>query len=184
MPDFAIITSSKRIGFADDDELDDIIEKFKNYDKTSTMLITGMPGIGKTTIVSWIAQEYETDDKVLILRFRDWRVKELNEGLLNAICNKLCCEKEDLEKRVLLLDGFDEIKCLDEGSCILSDFFNDIKDLEDFKCIVTSRPAYIDTIKHFHNIIKLQEFNITKVGVFYTKITGERLCEKKKIESW
>ena len=85
MPDFETYKSIKRIGFSSDDTLDKIIEKFIKYDKTSIMLITGVPGIGKSSITSWIANEYKDNDGVIILRFRDWESEELENGLLKAI---------------------------------------------------------------------------------------------------
>jgi len=81
-PDYRIYKDIKEIGFSEDDTLDKIIEKFIRYNKTSTMLITGVPGIGKSTITSWIANEYKDDNRVIILRFRDWESEELEKGLL------------------------------------------------------------------------------------------------------
>lgn len=113
MPDFEMHKSINRIGFSSDDTLDKIIEKFIKYDKTSIMLITGVPGIGKSSITSWIANEYKDYEGVIILRFRDWESEELENGLLKAICNTLGCKKNDLEAKSLILDGFDEIKALE-----------------------------------------------------------------------
>ena len=107
IPDFVMHNSIKRIGFSDEDTMEQILEKFIQYTRTSTMLITGVPGMGKTTITSWLANKYETDDNIVILRFRDWEREELNQGLLKAIIKILECKKKDLENRVLILDeGF------------------------------------------------------------------------------
>lgn len=113
MPDFKMHRSVERIGFSSDDTLDKIIEKFVKYNKTSTMLITGVPGIGKSSITSCIANEYKDNDDIMILRFRDWESEELENGLLKAICKTLNCEKRDLENKIIVLDGFDEMKTLD-----------------------------------------------------------------------
>ena len=137
MPDFETYKSIKRIGFSSDDTLDKIIEKFIKYDKTSIMLITGVPGIGKSSITSWIANEYKDNDGVIILRFRDWESEELENGLLKAICNTLDCKKNDLEAKSLILDGFDEIKALEIKDNLFNAFENDINDFENFKCIIT-----------------------------------------------
>lgn len=182
MPDFEMHKSIKRIGFSSDDSFDKVIDKFISYDKTSTMLITGVPGIGKSTITSWIANMYEDDESVIILKFRDLNKKEIEEGILYAICNKLSCESEDIENKVIVLDGFDEIKVLDIRNKLLHNFFDDIKDFINFKCIITSRPAYIE-IKHFQNVLEIQEFDIKKVEIFYEIITGNVLDNRKKIES-
>lgn len=156
---------------SDENALDEVIEKFVNYEKTSTMLITGVPGMGKTSIVSWLAHKYETDDNLIILRFRDWDSEELYSGLLKAICNTLKCKRKDLNERFLVLDGFDEMKSLDRREDILSDFLNSIKDLEKSKIIITSRPTYITTF-NFDNNIELLPFSAKKIQRFYKKITG------------
>lgn len=182
MPDYVVYQSINRIGFSKEDTLDKIIEKFVNYGKTSTMLITGVPGIGKSTIISWIANQYRDDDKVIIVRFRDWIREELEKGLLNAIYKTLECKKKDLEEKILVLDGFDEMKALDVRDHLLNSFFTTIKDCENFKCIITSRPAYINP-SHFQNVIELKKFNIDKVDFFYRKIKGSSLTERDKTES-
>lgn len=182
MPDYKMYTSIKRIGFSSDDTLEQIIEKFIKYDKSSTMLITGVPGIGKSSIVSKIANVYQDNDKVIILRFRDWENEELHNGLIKAICNTLNCKKKDLEDKILIIDGFDELKLLNKRKHLLDLFIDSIKDLEIFKCIFTSRPAYIEP-SYFQNVIELQEFDIDKVESFYKEITGKLLKKKKSIES-
>ena len=124
MPDYRRHQSVERIDFSDEDILDKIIDKFMKYGRTSTMLITGVPGIGKSGITSWIAHKYEYDDNVIILRFRDWEYEELNSGLLKAIFNTPDCSKGDLENKILVLNGFDEIKALDKRDNLLGAFIN------------------------------------------------------------
>ena len=182
MPDFVIHKSIERIGFSDDDTLEQMIGKFVKYNRTSTMLITGVPGMGKTTITSWLANKYETDENVIILRFRDWERKELKQGLLKTIYESLECKKKDLENRVLILDGFDEIKALDIRDNVLSEFVSELKDFENLKCIITSRPAYIDA-HYFQNLIEIKEFDLERVHKFYEEITGKVLDKKKTNKS-
>lgn len=182
MPDFTWIESVKSIGFCAEDTFDKVIEKFVKYNKTSTMLITGVPGMGKSTITSWIANKYKEDDRVIVLRFRDWSYEELADGLLNSIYNTLQCAKELLENRVIILDGFDEMKPLDKRNSVLSEFFSDIKDFNNFKCIITSRPAYISSY-NFQNALVLKEFDIGRVDVFCNKIGRKLLKNKEKIEA-
>lgn len=182
MPDYRMIKSIDRIGFSCEDTLDSAIEKFMYYEKSSTMLITGVPGIGKSTITSWIANEYRDDNRIIILRFRDWSYEELENGLLYAICSKLNCKYEDLEKIILVIDGFDEIKALDISDKLIGDFFVDIKDYDYFKCIITSRPAYINLI-HFHNVCELKEFDFNRMEQFYRALTGKNLAKRGNVES-
>lgn len=159
------------IRYSSKDTVGDLINKYIKCERNSNMLITGVPGIGKSTITSWIAYQHKNDDRCIILRFRDWDAVELEDGLLCAICSTLECKKKDLENKVLVLDGFDEMKALDIREEILNTFLNDIKDIEDFRCIITSRPAYVDAAV-FYNRIDILPFNMDKIRAFYMKITG------------
>ncbi len=163
-----------KIWHDEDDTLESLIDKFINYQNRSTMLITGVPGIGKTSIVSWIANKYKENDRVIILRFRDWEKKDLEDGILEAIKNTLQCSKMDLKYKTLILDGFDEIKLLENREELLNGFFNSILDFDFLKCIITSRPHYIQTEK-FNNYIELAPFDSQKIRMFYTNIKGKEL---------
>ena len=178
MPDYKCHTKMRRMGFSDEDELSDIIEKFVNYTRSSKMLITGVPGIGKTSITAWIANKYKDDENIVILRFRDWEREELEKGLIKSICNTLKCQKQDLENIVLVLDGFDEIKALDIRESLLRAFFNESLDLKNFKFIVTSRPTYIN-FDTFQNVFELLPFDSEKVSMFYQRVTGNELVKEK-----
>lgn len=182
MPYCEMHKAIQRLKFFSFDSLDVIIKEFAKYEKTSTMLITGVPGIGKSSITSWIANEYKDDERFIILRFRDWDNEDLKKGLLRAICNTLGCKIEELKNKILILDGFDEMKSLNIRVKLLNAFFNDIKDGDSFKCIITSRPAYIDSLD-FQNVIELRRFNIDQVDIFYKYIKGSGLTGKEKIES-
>ena len=178
MPDYNCYTTMKRIGFSDKDKLSDVIEKFTNYNRSSNMLITGVPGIGKTSITAWIANEYADDDNVVILRFRDWEREELEKGLIKSICKTLACKKQDLENMVLILDGFDEIKSIGSCDSFLNDFFNDILDFDSLKIIITSRPNYIDS-NNFKYVYELLPFNISEIQKFYQLIKGSKIKGNK-----
>ncbi len=177
MPDYIVHKFIKKIFSTKSIALDKVIEHFIEYDSSSTLLITGVPGIGKSSITSWIAQKYEADDNCIILRFRDWEREELEEGVFKAICDMLECKKRDLNGKVIILDGFDEIKCLDRRDYLLYGFLNDINDLEKLKIIITSRLSYINW-ENFYNVIELSPFGIYKIIKFCNLITGVELSEK------
>lgn len=178
MPEFEMEKKYSKIKIYEDDPLDKVIKKFTELRKTSTLLITGVPGIGKTSIVSWIANEYENSDNLLILRFRNWESEELEKGLLNAVCNTFRCGKRELERKVLILDGFDEIKVLNEKEKILNMFMNEIKDIKHFKCIITSRDNYINS-NYFQIVLTILPFDLDRIKEFYCIITGEKLYKDK-----
>ena len=174
MPDYIFYKYAIHIELFRCDVLDKVIDKFIKYKKTSTMLIIGEPGIGKTSIVSWIANKYINDDKIIILRFRDWSKDDLQQGLLNAITSMLNCNWKDLEDKVLVLDGFDEIKAVNIRDSLLNVFLNDILDYLNFKIIITSRPNYLE-IKDFRNVIKLLSFDAYKISKYYQAITNKKI---------
>lgn len=176
MPDYDAYLYHSKINGAEYERLEQMFENFLDTEKTEVMLIAGVPGIGKTSITSWFANKYKQDDRVIILRFRDWDYDDFENGLLNAICNILCCNRKDLNDKILVLDGFDEIKCLNNCKNILNEFINDKNDLERSKIIITSRPSYIEPI-HFKKSIVLRPFNRQKIKKFYKNITGKELNE-------
>lgn len=181
VPQFDYYIKVGSIKFLDKDSLTGAIEKFIQYDKTSNLLITGAPGIGKTSIISWIADKYKDDEDIIILRFRDWSNKDLAKGIFNAICNTLDCESADLENKVLIIDGFDEIKSVNERKSLIQDFFNNTLDFNNLKVIITSRPEYLDT-HDFQNAFKVLPFDISQIKEFYQIIIGEEL-DQRKIDS-
>ena len=164
VPDYDYRIKVGSINFSD--TMDEVIKKFMKYNKSANMIITGVPGIGKTSIVAWMANEYKESDDVFILRFRDWEKEELNIGLLKSICNTLNCSKRDLENKVIILDGFDEIKALKEGETLLRNFLNDNLDYRNFKIIVTSRTGYIDN-NLFQYAFELMPFRANDIKDFY-----------------
>ena len=178
MPKYNSNGSDIRTSPLENTSLEQEIESFVNYKRTSNMLIKGVPGIGKTSITSWIANKYGDDDRIIILRFRDWEKEELEKGLLKAIYHTLECKKVDLNDKILILDGFDEIKSLNSREQLLHKLFNEILDIKNIKIIITSRLGYLDSVR-FQNEFELLPFNINYIKLFYQKITGTELDERK-----
>lgn len=174
MPDYSYSVKLGRIKIPENDPLDKVIESVLNDSKSLNVLITGVAGMGKSSITSWIANEYRDNDNVIILRFRDWEYDEMTAGLLKAVCSTLGCRKHDLEDKILILDGFDEMKAADIGECLLTNFFEDVLDFKNFKFVITSRPNYLDS-HGFQNVIELLPFNSTKIKQFYRIIKGNEL---------
>ena len=174
MPFYAYHFKDRSIKFTDNDTMNEVIEKFIKHNRSANMLITGVPGIGKTSIVSWIANEFKENDDIIILRFRDWERDELGNGIFAAIRRTLDCLKSDLENKIIILDGFDEIKALDNGNILISNFLNEMLDFKNVKVIVTSRTDYIDDFL-FQYICNLLPFGINEIKRFYNIITGNEL---------
>ena len=182
MPACRIRTAAEGTNIRQGDTLEQMIRKFANSPGTSAMLITGAPGMGKSSLVSWIAHTYQRDDRFILLRFRDWESEELAQGLLKAFCRTLACGKEDLSGRILVLDGFDELKALHIRKKVLNRFLSEQQDISGLKVIITSRPNYIQTAA-FENVFTLQPFDITKMELFHMRVTGKGLERRPDSEN-
>ena len=91
---------------------------------------------------------------------------EPEKGLFNAICNSLGCESVDLENKILIIDGFDEIKSVNERKSLIQEFYDNTLDFDDLKVIITSRPDYLDTYD-FQNVFKVLPFDISQIKEFF-----------------
>lgn len=171
-PEFDYKIKKEQCLIKENKSLEKLLRRFLEYQTSSNMIITGVPGMGKSSIVSWIANEYYCNNKVIILRFRDWESDELNEGLMKAICRTLTYRRADLSGKILIVDGFDEIKLGDDRERLLQRFIFDAKEIDNFKFIITTRPAYItiDYLSKFQIWLDLLPFEEDKIKDFYYKI--------------
>ena len=180
MPECRWVNQELDIGIGRDDTFDVAVQSFLNYDKTASILVLGVPGVGKTTITAWLANKYQDNKKVHILRFRDWDTDELERGLLKAICNTFDVRRKNLDNTILILDGLDEMKPLDSRSELILKFLDEIRDFDNFKCIITSRTSYIDP-EIFQVSCELKKFDIDKVEQFCKIITGQEIDKRDKV---
>lgn len=178
MPDYILYRDGYKIDYRLDTKLSKVIHNVINYRRSTTLLIQGVPGMGKSSVVSWISNKYKENDNIIILRFRNWEYKDLKCGLLEAISNTLKCEKADIENKIVVLDGFDEIKSVSNRSSLLNSFLNDILDYENLKVIITSRFDYLEE-RDFKNVVNLKPFDIIRICKFYHIITNRRLDGSK-----
>ena len=179
VPNYQMQVWVDRIGFPKNATLDEIIDKFVNYNRTSTLLIVGAPGIGKSSVISWMAKKYQYDDRMIILRFRDWESDELENGLLKAIYAILNCKNVDLENKTVVIDGFDEMKLLPVRESLLKSLFADVLDFKNLKFVITSRSDYVE-YENFENVLSLLPFSTYNIRKFYQIITKKELDPKVK----
>lgn len=156
-------------------DLENILDEFF-YDKRRTMVIFGKPGMGKSSILAFLAQKYQKKHNIIILKFKDIgkRIKNQQDSILQAICEELCCTENDLHGKLLMLDAFDELKY--HGDCLklLNNFLLDIRDIPLFKLLVTSRENYIDIDKiQFQITIILEPFNAWKITKFHRLVLDD-----------
>lgn len=95
-----------------------IVEKNEN----KMLLILGQPGIGKSTLITWITQKFGKNfDDILVYKFAsdlknvDWQ----NSSIADIILDRLRLSDNDLNGKALILDGFDEISIGDDRKEIL-----------------------------------------------------------------
>lgn len=174
MPQFKICQNTGCNGFSGDSTVGEMIRVFISQKGSSCILLKGVPGIGKSSMVSWIANEYKEDDSVLVLRFRDWEREDLERGLLQAVLITLGCRKYDLENKVLVMDGFDEFKQLNERDSFISDFLTDAMDIKNFKLLITSRPNYIDE-SDFQYVFEIFPLSRNEIKRYYQLMKGTEL---------
>ena len=74
------------------------------------LLILGQPGIGKSTLITWIAANFsDRFDDILVYKFAsdlanmDWK----NDRIYNRLLDELGFSYDDLKEKTLILDGFD-----------------------------------------------------------------------------
>lgn len=173
----------------DDEPLDDLKELLSEYtvdnDDKIMLLILGQAGIGKSTLITWIMDNLvEKEDDIYIYQFSsdlkniDWQ----GNNILNDIFKMLGLRYDELENKVLLLDGFDEIYANSGREKILNQIYQSLKELNCLRkisLIITCRENYIDDLKKVRcDHITLQTWNDEQI-ISFCEIYGSK--SKKSI---
>ncbi len=132
-------------------DLKELLSEYINKNRDNKMLLVlGQPGIGKSTLITWITANFiERIDDILVYRFAsdleniDWKDGRIS----NRILEKLGFNHSDLNDKILILDGFDEVsieanKRRDILDGLYIDWINN-KSLNDFSLIITCRENYV-----------------------------------------
>ncbi len=93
--------------------MDELISKYIVKKKRNEMLlILGQPGIGKSTLITWITIKYKQNiEDLLVYQFAadlknvNWYSQDISENILEI----LNLSSNELSDKTLILDGFDEI---------------------------------------------------------------------------
>ena len=152
--------------------------------KNRMLLILGQPGMGKSTMITWFLDWYPKKanvgkKEILVYRFTDLNIdwsfnflgeKKRKERIDNAILKCLNMKKQDLNGKILILDGFDEVAVGNNRAEILNCLYNTwARDnhIKDFSLLVTCRENYIEELSQlsFPYII-LQPWNEGQIGSF------------------
>lgn len=131
-------------------DLKELISEYviSNTDK-KMLLILGQAGIGKSTLITWIiANLIKSEEQILVYQFASDlnNVNWLSDNIINEILKTLNLKDADLENKILILDGFDEIQASNDREKILNQLqyeLNRMNNLERFSLIITCRENYV-----------------------------------------
>ena len=155
--------------------------------KNRMLLILGQPGMGKSTMITWFVNWYQRKiaadkKKILVYRFTDldidWNFnitgdRKRTTHIASAILKSLNMKKEDLNGKILILDGFDEVAVSNHRVSILNSLYNvwaQDAHLEDFSLLITCRENYMEDLFHLlFPYITLQTWNEEQIESFCRK---------------
>lgn len=150
-----------------------LLEHINDKVGNKMLLILGQPGIGKSTLITWIMANFKVQkDNILIYKFSsDLNDIDWNESdVFVRILEKLGLSYGELNNKTLILDGFDEINAGDNRREVLDSlYWNLIKGnrLERFSMIITCRENYIQTYERIQcTYIRLQPWNESQIESF------------------
>ena len=167
--------------------------------KDRALLILGQPGMGKSTLITWFINEYqksqeENKGEILVYRFTDLRVdwnfnnieeQNRNVNISDIMLESLNMEKKDLNGKILILDGFDEVFVGNNRVAILNCIFNEwARDIhiKNFSLFITCRENYIENLRELQfPYIVLQPFNDLQISSFY--VAYRELVKKPILEN-
>lgn len=153
------------------------------------LLILGQPGIGKSTLITWIiANLVEEEDKVFVYQFaRD--LKKINwhgDDIFYEILNALMLKYDELENKVLIIDGFDEIYTSGDRERILNKINQSIEGLnylKKFSLIITCRENYVSRSQLTGcDYITLQAWDVNQIKSFCEIYEKEIMRKKPEIK--
>lgn len=122
--------------------IDDFLNKYIESDR-KIALIFGLPGVGKSSIVAYMAGDYFKNEVESIFVLLS-KIKYAN-NLLDSICDYLNIKAEELENKYLILDGLDEIANVPDAENMLINFIDTInRKYKRINVIITLRENYID----------------------------------------
>lgn len=132
--------------------LDELIKEKTN---SEMLLVLGKPGSGKSSLVTYILNEYaeKCKKKFLVFPFStlknvEWNVNntKISEQILTAIG---ISDIKQLNEYVLILDGFDEISTSSNRENIINQLYEDwVENIRnvDFSIIITCRENYLQRL--------------------------------------
>ena len=158
------------------------------------LLILGQPGIGKSTLITWImANLVEKKDEIFVYQFAS-DLKKVNwqgEDILEEIFKALRLGDVELKNKVLILDGFDEISISGNRERILNKLNQEVDKMErlgKFSLIITCRENYVNqSCLLLKTYITLQAWNkdqiISFCNIYEKKSSGNLETKFPEVKS-
>lgn len=185
------------------EQLSDLKELLREYtidnDGKNMLLILGQPGIGKSTLITWMMANFkEKKDDFLVYQFAsdlknvNWQSDTIFEEILKTL-NLICSE---MEGKILILDGFDEINTNSDRERILNRInqkLTGMNNLKNFSVVITCRENYVYELRKLEcDFITLQAWDDDQIRCFcesYRKKSGsdiptskiDKLLENKEV---
>ena len=170
------------------DDLKNLLSEYidKNGDKeinNKMLFILGQPGIGKSTLITWITAHFidsviNNINDILVYQFAsdlknvDWQNSSDKYNVADEILKELNLSYDNLEGKTLIIDGFDEIIVRGNRTKIINDIYHQwIKrnSINKFSLIITCREHYIEDLQKMDcDYITLQTFDEEQIKSFCT----------------
>ncbi|MCI9229249.1 MAG: hypothetical protein HFG86_14735, partial [Dorea sp.] len=127
-----------------------LTEYIEEHNDNKMLFILGQPGIGKSTLITWITVNFnDRINEILVYKFAsdlgnvDWQ----NDRISNRILDEIGLRRNDLNGKILILDGFDEVSIesvrrKDILNSLYCDWIYD-RTIDNFSLIITCRENYV-----------------------------------------
>lgn len=153
-----------------DDKIDIFLDDSIIGNRRRPMIILADAGMGKSSLVSYIASKCPQKDNVIILKFGELRPDSEQPNILSSVLSALHCKEDDLRNKKLIIDGFDESEFTVNKNRLLSKFFYECQKIQGLKILITSRVNYID----YMNMHRCKLYYLE----YMTEIQVQHMCEK------
>lgn len=140
------------------------------------LLIFGRPGIGKTSLITWITDTFiNIKDNIIVYNFAsdlkniEWMNTSEKYDIVEEFLEELKFSYDDIKGKILIIDGFDEIN-VGNRTRILNQFFRKLiknDSLNNFSLIITCRENYIQRLNEIEcDYITLQPWDTKQILSF------------------
>lgn len=154
-----------------------LLSEYIENSNNKMLLILGQPGIGKSTLITWITANFKYNiDDILVYQFAtdlkniDWQNTREKYNIADDILITLGLPYYDLNGKTLIIDGFDEISVGSREEILNKLYWQFIKEksLTKFSLIITCRENYIQYLNKLDcDYITLQSWDEEQIESFY-----------------